>query len=696
MGFLDLLVVALVPVLKVLMVTGVGLFLAMDHINLLGPETRDRLNKLVFYVFAPALVGTNLAETITYESLFTLWFMPVNIFLTFLIGSALAWLIIKITKTPKHLQGIVIGCCSAGNLGNLPLIIVPAVCKESNSPFGDSSTCSANANAYASLSMAVGAIFIWSYAYPVMHSYAKSCTENDYTIKSCREALLPSSRDSIASEECSGQESGITKKSLERIKMKMRKLKLKEVFAPPTIGAIVGFIIGTVSPIRKVLIGDNAPLRVFDSSTDLLGEPSITCMTLITGANLLRGLKGSEVNPLVIFGIIAVRNMLLPLCGIGVVKAASHFGLVGSDSLYQFILMLQYALPPAMAVGTITQLFQMGQSESSVILLWTYVVAAFFLTLWSTIFIKSFKFNVSSRAAAVLQLFLSFLLPSVLEGKISSETFIHILSFVAWHFSLSYTAKWCPKKKTLDATDEWWNQRIQERPEVKVFKKRGFEPELNELLRCMFGDIVANGKHSLTPSGVLPGGASTEDATPSEVFGDSDEHESLNEAGNENNLDAPNVEQEGQEGQEGQEVQEVVGAGQDKGKRKFSPRKSRGKRMAAQIDKLCDSMSSPRKVIPTAVFSPSRFGVEEAISALRAMQHEVPKMTYLYYFALELFHHQIKREIFLCIQPDERKWWLEREYEKHQAIARYPSFLPSPPSCGFQPFHHIPPPPPGP
>ncbi|OMO59518.1 Auxin efflux carrier [Corchorus olitorius] len=549
MGFLDLLVVALIPVLKVLMVTGVGLFLAMDHINLLGPETRDRLNKLVFYVFAPALVGTNLAETITYESLFTLWFMPVNIFLTFLIGSALAWLIIKITKTPKHLQGIVIGCCSAGNLGNLPLIIVPAVCKESNSPFGDSSTCSANANAYASLSMAVGAIFIWSYAYPIMRSYANSCTENDYNIskqslESCREALLPSSRDSIASEEYSGQESGITKisplkKSSERIKMTMRKLKLKEVFAPPTIGAIVGFIIGTVSPIQKVLIGDNAPLRVFDSSTDFLGEPSITCMTLITGANLLRGLKGSEVNPYVILGIIAVRNMFLPLCGIGVVKAASHFGLVGSDSLYQFILMLQYALPPAMAVARASSsTFLLVQQQSS-----------------------SFSF-------------LFFFIP-----------------FLKYFFS-----EWCPKKKTLDATDEWWNQRIQERPEVKVFKKRGFEPELNELLRCMFGDIVANGKHSLTPSGVLPGGASTEDATPSEVFGDSDEHDSLNEAGNENNLDAPNVEQEGQEGQEGQEVQEVVGSGQDKGKRKFSPRKSRGKRMAAQIDKLCDSMSSPRKM----------------------------------------------------------------------------------------------------
>jgi hypothetical protein len=53
---------------------------------------------------------------------------------------------------------------------------------------------------------------------------------------------------------------------------------------------------------------------------------------------------------------VVVRNFFLPLIGIGIVKAAHHFGLVGSDSLYQFILLLQYALPPAMAIGTRTSL----------------------------------------------------------------------------------------------------------------------------------------------------------------------------------------------------------------------------------------------------------------------------------------------------------------------------------------------------
>ncbi|KAI3794435.1 hypothetical protein L1987_37067 [Smallanthus sonchifolius] len=85
-------------------------------------------------------------------------------------------------------------------------------------------------------------------------------------------------------------------------------------------------------------------------------------------------------------GILVVRYVALPIVGIGIVKAAQHVGFVGSDSLYQFILLIQYSLPPAMAIGTITQLFEEGESECYVIMLWTYGVAAISLTLWSTFF----------------------------------------------------------------------------------------------------------------------------------------------------------------------------------------------------------------------------------------------------------------------------------------------------------------------
>lgn len=42
-----------------------------------------------------------------------------------------------------------------GNLGNLPLIIIPAVCREKGSPFGAPEICYKYGMAYVSLSMAV-------------------------------------------------------------------------------------------------------------------------------------------------------------------------------------------------------------------------------------------------------------------------------------------------------------------------------------------------------------------------------------------------------------------------------------------------------------------------------------------------------------------------------------------------------------
>lgn len=90
------------------------------------------------------------------------------------------------------------------------------------------------------------------------------------------------------------------KKAVQRIKVIAEKMELKKVFAPSAIAAVctmfttsaafcfsalptiiffypffrfqvIGFIIGTISPIRKLLIGDTAPLHVLDTSIYLIG-----------------------------------------------------------------------------------------------------------------------------------------------------------------------------------------------------------------------------------------------------------------------------------------------------------------------------------------------------------------------------------------------------------------------------------------
>ncbi|XVF83036.1 hypothetical protein PTKIN_Ptkin16aG0100100 [Pterospermum kingtungense] len=399
MELLPLFITSLMPVLKVLLVIVVGLFLATDRIDLLGAEARHHLNNLVFYVFFPALIGCSLADSITVGDLAGLWFMPVNIFVSCIIGSGLGYILLIITRTPRKLWGIVIGCSSAANLGNMLLIILPALCEEKNSPFGHSPTCSADGKAYASLSLAIQAIYVWSVLYFIIRMSANhevnESNINDAIIvvntspssNGCSEDGLDQADHSPHQTENAGNEKISTfGKFKQSLKMVMRSKSLKKLFAPSTIAAIVGFIIGIASPIRKALIGDNASLRVIYSSAELIGEAGIPSITLIVGANLLKGLRGSGVGASLIIGIIVIRNILLPASGIVVVKAAKRLGIVDSDSFYQFTLLLQYAIPPAMNIGTISQMLGSGESEFSVIMLWNYIIAAFSITLWTAFY----------------------------------------------------------------------------------------------------------------------------------------------------------------------------------------------------------------------------------------------------------------------------------------------------------------------
>ncbi|PPS11092.1 hypothetical protein GOBAR_AA09556 [Gossypium barbadense] len=90
---------------------------------------------------------------------------------------------------------------------------------------------------------------------------------------------------------------------------------------------------------------------------------------------------------------------------------------------------------------------------------------------------------------------------------------------------------WCPSKKTVDATEEWWAKKIQDNPDFKGFKKKGIEPRLNDLMWQMFGGIVATGENAWAPSsGVLPSGVPIGDDTPNEGFGDSNENSNENES----------------------------------------------------------------------------------------------------------------------------------------------------------------------
>lgn len=406
------------PIVQVLLISVLGALMATQYWNLLTADARRSLNKMVFTVFTPSLMFASLAKTVTLEEIISWWFMPVNVAMTFLIGGILGWIVVKLLRPKPHLEGLVIATCASGNLGNLLLIIVPAICHEQGSPFGNRDVCSSVGLSYASFSMALGGFFIWSYSYQlikqssVRYKALSQAAEPEEVPKEVNKdfdanaqtqllrgttddqedvSVLVASTKSSSDPECqiivpqashlqTGKES-FWKRSLEFLHQ-----LLEELLAPPTLAAIVGFIFGAVVWLRNLIIGDSAPLRVIQDSIEILGDGTIPCITLILGGNLIQGLRSSTLKPLIIVAVVCVRYVALPFIGVWVVKAAAALGFLPSDPLYHYVLMVQFTLPPAMNIGTMTQLFDVAQEECSVLFLWTYLVAALALTGWSMVY----------------------------------------------------------------------------------------------------------------------------------------------------------------------------------------------------------------------------------------------------------------------------------------------------------------------
>ncbi|KAJ7944035.1 Auxin efflux carrier family protein [Quillaja saponaria] len=422
MSFWTLFEVASMPILQVLIISALGAFMASGNFNnILSAETRRSLNKIVFIVFTPSLMFASLAKTVTLQDITSWWYMPINVGLTFAIGGILGWIIVKLLKPDSRLEGLIIATCSTGNLGNLPIIIVPATCDEGGSPFGDRDACHSVGIAYASFSMALGSVFVWTFTYHMMLSSTMkykaiqaaekqevskalkiSNTDLDADLESSllkgeenrSYAIVVSSPKYI---EDSGNQVIVTRGSsftLEQEKassghklVEFLKQILEELFAPPTAAAFLGFTFGAITWLRNLIIGEDAPLRVIQDSIQLLGNGAIPCLNLLLGGNLTQGLRSKAVKPVIIISVIIARYIFLPAIGFLIVKAAGDLGFLPSDPLFQYVLMIQYSVPPAMNISTMAQLFDVGQEECSVLLLWTYVAAAIALTAWSTFFL---------------------------------------------------------------------------------------------------------------------------------------------------------------------------------------------------------------------------------------------------------------------------------------------------------------------
>ncbi|KAK6151042.1 hypothetical protein DH2020_015974 [Rehmannia glutinosa] len=427
------LILSILPLLKLICLTVIGLILAHPKTQLVPKATFKLLSKLVFALFLPCMIFIHLGETITLKNFVQWWFIPINVILSTAIGCVLGLLVAKICRPPPEYFRFTIIMTAFGNTGNLPLAIVGSVCHSAENPFGPA--CHKTGTAYVSFAQWVAVLLVYTLVYHMMeppmeyYEVIEDGTEiqdvattdlsrpllveaewpgmEDRETENCKTPLIArvfanASQISIP-EPDSLEEGGLSNhppspKSLRclaeprmvrRIRIVAEKTPIRHILQPPTIATLLAFFVGMVPPIKSVVYGDDAPLSFITDSLEILAGAMVPSVMLILGGMLAEGPNESRLGIRTTIGIMVARLLVLPLVGIGVVCLADKLQfLVPGDQMYRFVLLLQYTTPSAILLGAVASLRGYAVSEASALLFWQHVFAVFSLALYVIIYFK--------------------------------------------------------------------------------------------------------------------------------------------------------------------------------------------------------------------------------------------------------------------------------------------------------------------
>ncbi|KAL8526391.1 hypothetical protein ACS0TY_015560 [Phlomoides rotata] len=384
--------IAVMPIAKVFTMCFLGFLMASKYVNILPANGRKLLNGLVFSLLLPCLIFSQLGQAITLEKMVQWWFIPFNVVLATISGSIIGFVVASIVHPPYPYFKFTIIQIGIGNIGNVPLVLIAALCRDKNNPFGDSEKCAQDGNAYISFGQWVGAIILYTYVFNMLAPPPGGYDAEDESMHYKSPALDAIAKDSspeqlpLLAKEAAPDHSSATNKG--KIKAFLRyvyeKLKLKQILQPPIIASVIAIFFGCVPFLKNLILTSDSPLYFFTDSCLILGDAMIPCILLALGGNLVDGPGpgskkiGAKTTAAIIFG----RLMLVPPAGLGIVTLADKLGfLPPDDKMFRFVLLLQHTMPTSVLSGAVASLRGCGKEAASV-LFWVHIFAVFSMAGW--------------------------------------------------------------------------------------------------------------------------------------------------------------------------------------------------------------------------------------------------------------------------------------------------------------------------
>lgn len=399
---------AVLPIAKVFTMCFMGFMMASKYVNILPASGRKLLNGLVFTLLLPCLIFSQLGRAITVQKLLEWWYIPVNVVMGTISGSLIGLLVATVVRPPYPYFKFTIIHIGIGNIGNIPLVLIAALCRDKSNPFGDPNKCRQDGSTYIAFGQWVGAIILYTYVFKMLapppgetfdgadeetlptkapiNNGAPKQLPHKVTMKNAAPEQVPLLQQES---EAPGRASTAKGKILGQMSHLIEKLKIRQILQPPIIASILGIVIGVVPFLKSLIFTDDAPLFFITDSCLILGEAMIPCILLALGGNLIDGpgvgskRLGLRTTAAIVFG----RLVLVPPAGLGIVTLADRFGfLPKGDKMFKFVLLLQHSMPTSVLSGAVSNLRGCGK-ESAAILFWVHIFAVFSMAGWIILYI---------------------------------------------------------------------------------------------------------------------------------------------------------------------------------------------------------------------------------------------------------------------------------------------------------------------
>ncbi|KAF6162543.1 hypothetical protein GIB67_003089 [Kingdonia uniflora] len=192
------------------------------------------------------------------------WFIPFNVILATISGSLIGFLVASIIRPPYPFFKFTIVHIGIGNIGNVSLVLIAALCRDESNPSGDSLKCSEDGNAYISFGQWVGAIVLYTYAYQMLAPPSEGTfyvEDRDLPIKSPPTNDVPENSLAPSTRSTTNRINYFEGRKSEKISSLLisgflgylyERLKLKQILQPPIIASILAMVIEAVPLLNQL------------------------------------------------------------------------------------------------------------------------------------------------------------------------------------------------------------------------------------------------------------------------------------------------------------------------------------------------------------------------------------------------------------------------------------------------------------